>query len=69
MFGIINEAYVATIGEEAIRHFYYQAVTMMRSITGYGAGNGPVISIHDGFLGQAKWVGFLKGADRVALDT
>ncbi|KAJ7448821.1 hypothetical protein B0H11DRAFT_2332812 [Mycena galericulata] len=42
---------------------------MIRSITGYGAGNGPFISIHDGFLNVAAWAGFLPGSDRIILDT
>lgn len=42
---------------------------MIRGITGLGEGNGPVISIHDGFEGLPQWVGFMTGADRVALDT
>lgn len=41
---------------------------MIRGITGYGAGNGPIIALHEGFLGIAAWSGFLSGADRVALD-
>ena len=35
---------------------------MIRGITGYGAGNGPFISIHDGFEGTASWAGFLPGS-------
>jgi glucan 1,3-beta-glucosidase len=38
---------------------------MVRGITGYGAGNGPMIAIHEGFAGIADWNGFLAGADRV----
>jgi len=34
-----------------------------------GAGNGPFISIHEGFAGVDKWAGWLSGADRVAMDT
>jgi glucan 1,3-beta-glucosidase len=41
---------------------------MIRSITGYGAGNGPIIAMHEGFEGIAAWNGFLSGADRLALD-
>ncbi len=41
---------------------------MMRGITGLGAGNGPFISIHDGFAGAANWADFLPGSDRIALD-
>lgn len=42
---------------------------MIRGITGIGEGNGPYISIHDGFQGLQDWAGFLTGADRIMLDT
>lgn len=42
---------------------------MIRNITGYGAGNGPFISIHDGFTALTDWVNILPGADRIMLDT
>jgi glucan 1,3-beta-glucosidase len=42
---------------------------MIRSITGYGEGNGPYIAIHDGFIGVAKWANLFPGSDRIALDT
>lgn len=38
---------------------------MIRGITGYGAGNGPIILLHEGFYGIAAWNGFLAGADRM----
>jgi glucan 1,3-beta-glucosidase len=41
---------------------------MIRNITGYGAGNGPYIAIHDAF-NIAIWGGFLTGSDRMVLDT
>jgi glucan 1,3-beta-glucosidase len=41
---------------------------MIREITGKGDGNGPFISIHDGFQGVATWAGFLPNSDRIALD-
>ena len=41
---------------------------MIRGITGVGEGNGPYISIHDGFRGLPMWAGFLTGADRLTLD-
>lgn len=44
---------------------YYQAYEMIRGITGFGAGNGPMIAIHEGFIGIAEWDGFLSGADRL----
>lgn len=42
---------------------------MMRTITGVGAGKGPFMSIHDGFIGLSSWAAFLSGSDRIALDT
>lgn len=42
---------------------------MIRNITGYGEGNGPYIAIHDGFQALPSWAGFLKGSDRMILDT
>jgi glucan 1,3-beta-glucosidase len=42
---------------------------MIRSITGYGGGNGPYIAIADGFLTPDKWANIFPGADRVALDS
>jgi hypothetical protein len=38
---------------------------MIRGITGFGAGNGPMIAIHEGFVGIAAWDGFMSGADRL----
>lgn len=41
---------------------------MIREITGIG--EGPMISLHDGFSGNvATWSGFLSGSDRIALDS
>lgn len=48
---------------------YLHAHDIIRSITGYGAGNGPYIAIHDGFTGLDLWADFLPGSDRIALDT
>jgi hypothetical protein len=44
---------------------YYQAYELVRSITGFGAGNGPILALHEGFLGIAAWDDFLSGGDRV----
>lgn len=41
----------------------------LRGITGVGAGNGPYLSIHDGFASMSSWADFLPGKDRVALDS
>jgi len=41
---------------------------MLREITGMGAGNGPLIALHDGFVGIDPWAGTFPGSDRLALD-
>ncbi|KAJ7257725.1 glycoside hydrolase [Mycena rebaudengoi] len=69
MFGILNEAVLRTIGQDQLTSFYLEAHNMIRGITGVGAGKGPYIGIHDGFIGVGSWKGFLPGADRVVLDT
>ncbi|KAJ7215034.1 glycoside hydrolase family 5 protein [Mycena pura] len=69
MVGIVNEALMSTIGRTQLTNFYLEAHNMIRGITGYGEGNGPYISIHDGFDGVASWAGFLPGSDRIILDT
>jgi aryl-phospho-beta-D-glucosidase BglC (GH1 family) len=70
-FGITNEAGVGEgdnqIPRTAISQYYYEAHQIIRSITGYG--DGPMISIHDGFDALDKFAGFLSGSDRIALDT
>ncbi|KAF8671218.1 Cellulase (glycosyl hydrolase family 5) [Rhizoctonia solani] len=69
MFGIVNEAVIATIGQDVIQSFYLEAYEMIRNITGYGEGNGPWLSVHDGFAALSSWVDFLPNSDRVAMDT
>ncbi|KDQ20955.1 glycoside hydrolase family 5 protein [Botryobasidium botryosum FD-172 SS1] len=69
MFGIANEVLIPTIGQSNVNAFYYQAHQIIRAATGVGEGNGPWISIHDGFFGPALWADYMPGADRVALDT
>jgi aryl-phospho-beta-D-glucosidase BglC (GH1 family) len=71
-FGIINEPYSGdggTIPETAIREFYAEAYRVLRNAGGVGNGNGPFMSIHEAYWGLEEWVGFLSGADRIALDT
>ncbi|EUC65954.1 exo-beta-1,3-glucanase [Rhizoctonia solani AG-3 Rhs1AP] len=68
MFGIINEALIQTIGRDVLESFYLEAHNMLRNVTGYGEGNGPWISVHDGFDPLDRWTEFLPGNDRVALD-
>ncbi|MBW0518499.1 hypothetical protein O181_058214 [Austropuccinia psidii MF-1] len=73
MFSVLNEAFVQKIGVQQIRSYYYQVYQLMRSITGFGQGKGPMMVIHDGFQGTGAghlgWTGFLKGADRLGLDS
>ncbi|KAF8805238.1 glycoside hydrolase [Phlegmacium glaucopus] len=68
MFGIVNEALITTIGTDELRGFYVEAYNTIRGITGIGEGNGPYISIHEGFRGLEEWADFLTGADRLTLD-
>ncbi|KAI0768688.1 glycoside hydrolase [Trametes elegans] len=68
MFGILNEPFLPTIGRDPVESFYLRAYEMIRNITGTGEGNGPIISLHDGFDPLTRWAGFLQGADRVAID-
>ena len=46
---------------------YVEAHNMIRSITGTGAGKGPVMVIHDGFRSLTSYVGLLAGGDRIGL--
>ncbi|OCF34165.1 exo-beta-1,3-glucanase [Kwoniella heveanensis BCC8398] len=68
LFGLVNEVMAKTVGRDVMEKFYYQAYKTVRDVTGYGTGNGPILLMHEGFLGVAAWDGFLKGADRIGLD-
>ncbi|KIM27158.1 glycoside hydrolase family 5 protein [Serendipita vermifera MAFF 305830] len=74
-FGILNEPQASGGGDsgympkESLRAFYAEAYKIIRTAGGSGAGNGPVISFHDGYYGFGDWTGFLAGADRVGLDS
>ncbi|WRT66567.1 uncharacterized protein IL334_003526 [Kwoniella shivajii] len=68
LFGFINEPNGNAIGKGPIASFYLQAHQIIRDITGIGAGNGPYLSMHDGFLGVTSWYDFAPGMDRVVLD-
>ncbi|SCV70898.1 BQ2448_3660 [Microbotryum intermedium] len=69
MFSVLNEPFVETIGSSALRALYLKMYEAVRTESGYGDGNGPVVVIHDGFIGTTKWFDFLPGADRIALDS
>ncbi|CCO32663.1 putative glucan 1,3-beta-glucosidase D [Rhizoctonia solani AG-1 IB] len=69
IFGIINEAPMSAIPRDPLERFYLEAYNMIRNITGNGEGNGPWISVHDGFDPLDRWADFMPGSDRVMLDT
>ncbi|KAI0667047.1 glycoside hydrolase [Trametes maxima] len=69
IFSMVNEPFMAKLGRPAVEAFYWKAYQMLREVTGTGAGNGPMIAIHDGFGTPTGWADFLPGADRLALDT
>ncbi|GJN94706.1 hypothetical protein Rhopal_007797-T1 [Rhodotorula paludigena] len=75
MFTVMNEPSAGTMGVDALRSFYVEVYETIRDITGTGQGNGPLITVHDGFVTLAStvaeggWNGFMNGWDRVALDT
>lgn len=64
----VNEPYQSTIGTPEMESFYLEMYKTVREASGIGAGNGPMISIHDGFLGASNWAGFMTGSDRIALE-
>ncbi|KIJ37740.1 glycoside hydrolase family 5 protein, partial [Sphaerobolus stellatus SS14] len=68
LFGVVNEPQASIVGQPQLQSFYIQIYETIRNI-GVGAGNGPIISYHDGFIGLANWAGWLPNADRVAMDT
>jgi len=67
LFGF-NEPQAGGIGQQAVGSFYHEMHNMVREITGIGEGNGPMLTIHDGFIGIRSWYSFLPGADRISLD-
>ncbi|KAF7338687.1 Glycoside hydrolase [Mycena venus] len=68
MFGITNEPQGTAITQNVLARYYLQAYNNVRLASGIGQGNGPFVSLHDGFLGTAQWKGFLPNSDRVSLD-
>ncbi|KAH9484136.1 putative glucan 1,3-beta-glucosidase D [Psilocybe cubensis] len=69
MFGILNEPQETFIGQDVLSSFYLEAYDIVRTAGGTGAGNGPYISLHDGFLPRDQWANFLPNADRLSLDS
>ncbi|TXT13576.1 hypothetical protein VHUM_00943 [Vanrija humicola] len=68
VFGLVNEVLSSAVGQGTMGTFYYHAYQTLRNMTGYGEGNGPILAVHDGFLGPKEWPAFLNGADRLAMD-
>lgn len=68
LFGFLNEPNGQQLAQSTIGSFYAEAYRMLREVTGLGAGNGAFLSMHDAFDGVNNWVGFLTGADRLAID-
>ncbi|CAG7854560.1 Probable glucan 1,3-beta-glucosidase D; AltName: Full=Exo-1,3-beta-glucanase D [Serendipita indica DSM 11827] len=72
-FGIVNEPRIMAgnhvLQPEVVQSFYFEAYKQIRNVTGIGEGKGPMIGIHDGFLGFSEWNTFLTGADRLSIDT
>ncbi|OSD08667.1 glycoside hydrolase family 5 protein [Trametes coccinea BRFM310] len=68
LFGITNEPFGPTIGEDAIQRYYLQAYNIVRNASGTGEGHGPWVVFHDAFFGLKQWAGFLPNADRTQLD-
>ncbi|WOO83892.1 putative glucan 1,3-beta-glucosidase D [Vanrija pseudolonga] len=68
LYGFLNEPNGQVLSQQPIASFYLEAYTQIRKVTGIGAGKGPMLSMHDAFVGIDKWYGFLPGADRLALD-
>jgi glucan 1,3-beta-glucosidase len=67
LFMLGNEIALLNLGDTQVKSFYVEAYNMVRNITGIGAGKGPMISLHDGFVPANTWPGFMTGADRIAL--
>jgi glucan 1,3-beta-glucosidase len=68
-FGILNEPNLPVgIGINNIERFYVEVYTMFRNITGFGAGKGPMMFFHDGFMGLPTFNGFMQGGDRIGWD-
>lgn len=69
VFGILNEPNIPMgIGMDSVRRFYSEVYNIVRNASQTGAGHGPFISYHDGFMGLSSWSGFMQGGDRVAWD-
>ncbi|KAJ8089621.1 hypothetical protein PM082_014879 [Marasmius tenuissimus] len=68
MFSPLNEALPFYMQQDVVEGFYAETYRVIREASGTGPGQGPWITISDGFLGKYKWRDYLRHADRLALD-
>lgn len=69
MFGIMNEPLGDPMTQENLARFYMESYNIIRRAGGVGEGNGPYISLHDGFYSRDMWSNTFPNADRLSLDT
>ncbi|KAK1226339.1 hypothetical protein PQX77_010686 [Marasmius sp. AFHP31] len=68
MFSPLNEAREVHIGKSVLDGFYAETYRQIRAASGTGEGQGPWIAIGDGQMAKSEWAGYLRNADRLALD-
>ncbi|EJT46649.1 hypothetical protein A1Q1_04826 [Trichosporon asahii var. asahii CBS 2479] len=68
MLSLVNEVRGSFTDLAILGSFYHEAYQVIRGALGYGAGNGPFIVLHEGFVGAERWIGFMPGADRLVMD-
>ncbi|KAF9387945.1 hypothetical protein CPB97_001836 [Podila verticillata] len=66
IMGMLNEPAAFVIGAEKVKSWYTPTFNSVRQAT--GAGEGPWLVIHDGFLGLDAFSGFMPKSDRLMLD-
>lgn len=68
MLSLVNEVRGQVTDLAILGSFYREAYEVIRGALGYGAGNGPFLVLHEGFVGAERWIGFMPGADRLVMD-
>lgn len=69
MFGIMNEPLGDPMSFDALSRFYMEAYHIVRRAGGTGEGNGPWISLHDGFFTRDMWANVFPNGDRLSIDS
>ncbi|KAI9356605.1 glycoside hydrolase superfamily, partial [Pilaira anomala] len=68
LFGVLNEPAMMSIPEEKVKSWYQDSYNAIRKLL--GAGNGPLLTYHDGFYPLETWAGFFdKQYERIMLET